>query len=248
MLLTDHPHPKLILLSYSSEDHIPSLKEDFVVDLHEPGAQPSEFLTDVVVDRSAAAAVVVCYARKLKVVLLEYGTCSESFDVSYATSFSNKSLLNLIITSVPEQNILSITFLPTPPNTFTLGILHLDSEQRLQLTSRDLDLHEHEISPPPSTYFSNSALSPLSMPIRENPPILIPVHEPELFGGLIVLGGKEIYFFEAQQKKQKSNNWDAESNLAKGKASLTMLPGQQKHSKRRKHKASVMWPWDEISA
>jgi DNA damage-binding protein 1 len=83
LLLVDHPHPKLILLSYSvSASNVPSLKEDFVVDLHEPGTQPSEFLTDVVVDRSATAAVALCYARKLKVVLLDEGTCGEIFDVS----------------------------------------------------------------------------------------------------------------------------------------------------------------------
>lgn len=83
LLLTDHPHPRLILLSLSiSDDGILALTQDGVVDLEEPGAHPSEFLIDIVVDHSATAVVAISHAQRFKVVLLENGEFGENFDVS----------------------------------------------------------------------------------------------------------------------------------------------------------------------
>lgn len=83
LLLTDHPYPKVTLLSLSLlETGVRTLLEDGVIDLQEPGAQPSEFLTDIVVNLSATIVVAICYARRLKVILVENHRFGDNFDVS----------------------------------------------------------------------------------------------------------------------------------------------------------------------
>lgn len=138
-----------------------------------------------------------------------------------------------------EQNILSVAFLPTQLDDLTLGILYLDAQQRPQLTSRDLDINDHELSPPPSIYLPTAALPATSIPISDNRPILVPISEPN--AGLIVLGCDDINFYHIVQANQKGK--PVGKNL-----SPTKERGNKNQPKRRKPNSTIKWPWDEITA
>lgn len=87
LILTDHPFPKLILLScVISKDGVPTLQEDDWKSLHEVGAQFSEELTDVIVNDDASVVVSICYARRLRVILLDNHMFGESHDVLFVLS------------------------------------------------------------------------------------------------------------------------------------------------------------------
>jgi len=68
------------------EDGVPTLREDDWKSLHEIGAQPSEELTDVIVNGDASVVVSVCYARRLRVILLDNHKFGESHDVPFVIS------------------------------------------------------------------------------------------------------------------------------------------------------------------
>lgn len=82
MVLTDHPDPELIFLSYSLEDNIRELKTLHHLSLYERSARPAEFFTDVLLDPSGSVLVVSCYTGKLKVVVLDGGAYENDFDVT----------------------------------------------------------------------------------------------------------------------------------------------------------------------
>lgn len=82
LLLTDHPDPRLVFLSYSTPSSgSPFLKSLKTLSLHHHHARPSEFLHSISVDPSGTIAVVNCYAGKIKVVELEDGLYTNDFDI-----------------------------------------------------------------------------------------------------------------------------------------------------------------------
>jgi DNA damage-binding protein 1 len=86
VILTDHPDPELIFLSYTSSHNgtrdVPELKTLHHLSLYERSARPAEFFNDLLLDPSGSVLVVSCYTGKLKIVLLEGGGCANDFDVS----------------------------------------------------------------------------------------------------------------------------------------------------------------------
>ena len=82
LLLTDHPDPRLVFLSYlTSSSGSPSLKSLKTLSLHHHSACPSEFLHAISVDPSGRVAVVSYYTGKIKVVELGDGLYTNDFDV-----------------------------------------------------------------------------------------------------------------------------------------------------------------------
>jgi DNA damage-binding protein 1 len=90
VVLTDHPDPELIFLSYtishSGTRDVPELKALHNLSLYERNARPAEFFNGMLLDPSGVMLVVSCYAGKLKVVLLEGGGYENDFDVSWVSS------------------------------------------------------------------------------------------------------------------------------------------------------------------
>jgi DNA damage-binding protein 1 len=82
LLLTDHPDPRLVFLSYSiPSSGSPFLKTLKTLSLHHHHARPSEFLHSILVDPSGRVAVVNGYTGKIKVVELDDGLYANDFDV-----------------------------------------------------------------------------------------------------------------------------------------------------------------------
>lgn len=82
LLLTDHPDPRLVFLSYTTPSSgSPFLKPLKTLSLHHYPDRLSEFLHSVLVDPSGRVAIVNCYTGKIKVVELENGLYTNDFDV-----------------------------------------------------------------------------------------------------------------------------------------------------------------------
>lgn len=83
--MTDHPDPKLVLMTYSLENGVASLNPASHVSLVDRAARQAEFVTDFQVDPTGKVIVASCYTGKLKVVKLKDGELDKNpFDVSYA--------------------------------------------------------------------------------------------------------------------------------------------------------------------
>ncbi|KAL4251847.1 DNA damage-binding protein 1 [Abortiporus biennis] len=244
LVLTDHPDPRLILLAFKDSDLGPELITDGVVSLHDRNATHTEFSTDFVLHPSARLAAINCYKGKLKIVLFKKGLIDEHFDVS-----------------IPELNILGIAFLPTKDP--SLAILHIDHQQRTQLISRDLDVSAQELSPALSTVLPNTVLTGSAVPITDTPPIILPIpsittDEAEesgsnvFQGGILVLGGRRIYFFDLADEDRQRRRKGKQKRLEKRKASdatessNAVEKEKERESRKLKPKSSVKWPWSEI--
>lgn len=86
MVMTDHPYPELIFLSYSVYQNgagdVAELKTLHHLSLHERSTRTAEFFNDVLLDPSGSVAVISCYTGKLKVVLMSGGNYQSDFDIS----------------------------------------------------------------------------------------------------------------------------------------------------------------------
>lgn len=91
LVLTDHPDPELIFLSYaishSGTRDVPELKTLHSLSLYERSARPAEFFNDMLLDPTGSVLIISCYAGKLKVVMLESGGYENDFDVSCVVPF-----------------------------------------------------------------------------------------------------------------------------------------------------------------
>ena len=81
LVLTDHPDPKLILLEYHTDKGTPELTETWSSSLYDRHARHAEYLNDIIVHPAGRAAIVSCYAGKLKVVTFKNGKVDSDFDV-----------------------------------------------------------------------------------------------------------------------------------------------------------------------
>ncbi|OSX59780.1 hypothetical protein POSPLADRAFT_1048255 [Postia placenta MAD-698-R-SB12] len=253
LVLTDHPDPKLIILTYVVDNSGNSsiVSKEFV-DLYDRYARPAEFVTDVAVDPTGQVAVVSCYTGRLKVVQFEDGKqTGVPFDIS-----------------IPELFLLAMTFMRTDADAYTLGILHYDHQQRLQLLSRDIDIAD--LSAPQSYHLPPTILSTSVFPTAttvETPPLLIPVppyasQEADEdstagshLGGVLIVGGRKVLFFEhaseERQEAKKGKQRRASKRMSSGdpsEAAKAREKEKERESRKVKQKASVKWPWSEITA
>ncbi|KAI9512431.1 CPSF A subunit region-domain-containing protein [Russula earlei] len=246
LLLTDHPEPRLIFFSYLTPSSCgPFLRAVKTLSLYYHHARPSEFLHSVLVDPSGKVALVNCYTGKIKVVELEDGLYVNDFDVMVA-----------------ELNILSMAFLPVGTGNHSISILHLDHNQNLQLLARDLILSERELSPEPSLLLPPTILSSSALALTEAPPCLVTIPtqqsngmEESIPGGIVVLGGRKIRFFElsSEEWKDKYRRRQLKRECQKKNSGLSLgakAKEEQKgrEIKKRMAKATVEWPWREVTA
>lgn len=126
----------------------------------------------------------------------------------------------------------------------------------MQLLARDLDISKGQLSSKPSTVFSPTPLPAKSFPIVDTTPQLISV--PPLsgdLGGILVLGGKKILYYEltAQEAQVKAKDKSSRTDKIKkgyGQTEATRAKEKEVEREWRKKKAKswVEWPWSEVKA
>lgn len=253
LVLTDHPDSRLIVLTYSVDNGSPSLvsKPDTTISLLDRNARHAEFFHDIVVDTSGRIAVINSYVGKLKVLMFDRGIVSDHFDVS-----------------IPELNLLSLSFLPTAANEYTLAIVHVDYQQRLQLLGRDLHLSSQELSPEPSSILTPTILSSHMFPSATAPLTTITIEpfstsegeededeDSTCPGGVLILGGRSIAFYTLASEDSMRRRKDKQRRLEKRKANAdedvvakALVKEKERGSRRTKPSASLKWPWSEVTA
>ena len=167
---------------------------------------------------------------------------------------------NNMLDSILELNLLSLTFISTSADSYTLAMLHFDFQQRLQLLARDIQIDEHQLSPTPS-----QLLPPLSLPgkwfyIDEQTPRLIFVpsadsNDDECEGEILVVGGRNILLYDLASSDALEQNYRKSRRMEKKKKSRNAeeaASAKQKEKemewKKKKARAAVAWPWSEVTA
>jgi len=163
---------------------------------------------------------------------------------------------------VSELNILSLAFLPVGARNHSLAILHLDHNQNLILLARDLILSERELSLEPSLLLPQTIILPPALISTDAPPSLVVVPPQRLHGteesapgGVLVLGGRKVRLFELSseewQEKYRGRLRTAEGqkkNTDRSSEGKTKEKQKGREIRKRKAKATVEWPWDEVTA
>jgi DNA damage-binding protein 1 len=162
---------------------------------------------------------------------------------------------------VSELNILSLAFLFVDAHNHCVAILHLDHNQNLHLLARDLILSERELSPEPSLLLPQTIVSSSALALTEAPPSLVTVPYQQLHGteetvpgGVLVLGGRKIRFFELSSEEWQEKYRGRRRKLQSQKKANRSPEGKAKDNqkgreiKKRKAKATVEWPWCEVTA
>lgn len=163
---------------------------------------------------------------------------------------------------LPELNILSLAFLSVDAGNYAIAILHLDHNQNFQLLARDLILSERELSLEPSLLLPPTILSPSALGPTQPPPCLVAVHpqqsngtEEPIPGGILVLSGRKFRFFEHSSAEWQEKHRERQKRLQSQKKDVDRsLGGDAKEKqngreiKKRKPKATVEWPWCELTA
>ncbi len=160
-----------------------------------------------------------------------------------------------------QLNILSLTFLSANSDNYTIAILHLDHNQNLQLLAHDLVLSEYELSPEPSLLLPQTVLSTSAVAPTEAPPCLalVPPQRSnateQLPGGVLVLGGRKIQFFELSSEEWQKKIREKQRKLeSRQKSADRLVPAKVKEKqkdreiKKRRPKSAVDWPWCEVTA
>jgi DNA damage-binding protein 1 len=162
---------------------------------------------------------------------------------------------------VSELNILSLAFLSVGAGSYAIAILHLDHNQNLQLLARNLILSERELSPEPSLLLPPTLLSSALTP-TEASLSLVTIHPRQssskkvpIPGGILVLGGRKIRYFEHSSAEWQEKTRERQQNLESQKKNADRsLGGNAKDKqkgreiKKRRAKATVEWPWREVAA
>ncbi|KAG1776175.1 CPSF A subunit region-domain-containing protein [Suillus placidus] len=244
LVLTDHPEPELIFLSFTVNGAgLTGITVTKYLSLSERSARPAEFCHTLLVDPSGSVAVVSAYTGKLKVVVLDHnGGYDRDFDAS-----------------ITELNLLDITFVSTSRDMYTLAMMHIDYQQRLQLLTRDLSVDDLQLSPLPSPLLPSlpvpGKLFSTAMDDDGTPTIIhIPSYkgdDDDFEGGILIIGGRKIMLYdfvdvetrvkrESKKKRadKKKTTGDTEANAKEKGAEW----------KKRKARAAVEWPWAEVTA
>lgn len=260
MLLLGHPDPELIVLSLDEpaegQSQLAIRKQLSLYERY----RSAEFFNDIIVHPSGKVVVASCYAGKLKVVSFRGGIYVQDFDISYVPHQLEHFILIIFCDSLPELNVLHMTFLHTDPGTYTLAILHIDNVEKLQLLSRDILLDQSELSSTPSTLLAPTLISLGVLPL-EYAPILIPIPPPEnpededFYGGVLVVGGKRLLLYGLASPENQSKQQGKRRRLEARKQSSDRLEAKeargkerQRELRKRKTRATVEWPWGSITA
>lgn len=171
---------------------------------------------------------------------------------------------------VPELNLLAFAFLHThAKRTYSLALVHLNHRRQVQLLSRDINLDELELSSDHSNMLVTTVLSERVLPSLDPPPFLIPVpvhavgseddegndDSPAHRGGVLVLGGKKIMFYEHATKDQQDKRKGKQRRLSKrlesekqSEVAKAREKEKERESRKVKSRTSVKWPWAAITA
>lgn len=170
---------------------------------------------------------------------------------------------------IHELSLLALTFITSSStDELCLAILHIDHQQRLQLLSRELDVspNNEQLSPKPSTLLPSTPLPQKSFPgpfAGDTLPILIPISAPPSSssvdtdapnGGVLILGGKKIIYYDlappSAQLKAKGKISRTEKKKKSGEK-MEVDKAKEKEEERawRKRKVAgwVEWPWSEVT-
>lgn len=191
---------------------------------------------------------------------------SKEFDVMFVTFIWSLRPALTDCNSLPELNLLALSFVVTAAHAYTLAILHIDHQQRVQLLSRDLDVDELELSITPSACLQRVILPLNWFPYTKHSLILVSVppfpldstldqEEAECLGGVLVLGGRKVIFVEAasveEQKSEKGKEKRQQRRKSSGVEAMLKLAKQkekEREAKKVKPRATVKWPWSEVVA
>ncbi|KAF4605198.1 hypothetical protein EYR40_003981 [Pleurotus pulmonarius] len=247
VLMLDHPDPELIFLSYTeSSAGTGELTVKKTKSLQERLPRPAEFFNDLLIDPTGTVLLVSSYVGRLKVVILKNGMYDRDFDVT-----------------LPELNVLSIAFLPTEyEDTYAIGILHMDHQERLMLVARELSIDHLELDPQVSTCLPQTVLVPgifptctIHIPKLVHVPAFSSGEETTFRGGVIVLGGRRILLYEMSDPEwQKRAKGKAKriANKKKSTDDATVSEAKEKEKaraeKKRKARAAIDWPWSDVVA
>ena len=154
-----------------------------------------------------------------------------------------------------------MAFLSVGTGNYAIAILHLDLDQNLQLLARDLILSEHELSHEPSLLLPPTIISSSALTLTEASPRLVPIHPQQsrakkepIPGGILVLGGRKIRYFENSSAEWKEKYRERQQKLESQRDADRSLGGEAKDKqkgreiKKRRAKATVEWPWREVAA
>ncbi|KAJ7069995.1 mono-functional DNA-alkylating methyl methanesulfonate N-term-domain-containing protein [Mycena amicta] len=254
IVLLDHPEPELIFLTFTANE----LKVTKCLDIAEQ--KPTAEFCDhnsLVVHPDGKLAVVSCYTGKLRCIRLKRGNYDSDSDAQ-----------------ITEYVILSLAFLPpTPDERYTIALLHLDPERRVQLRAHAVDIKDLDISRDVSDVLVPTSIPWKILPIPEagDPvPMLIPVGRPAAFqdlradeegdpstfiGGVLVVGGSKVLLYELSGESGRAKQQNKRRRLEEGKTSRfserrekVAAKETERQKRKRKPKAVVDWPWSQVTS
>ena len=146
---------------------------------------------------------------------------------------------------------------------YTLAILHLDNQQRLQLCARDIDVDAFELSQHPSSLLNSTFISNQIIPYpTDSLPRLIPVQPEAIDDGInvreyrcvLLVGGTQILLFELSSRESQEKVKGKRKRLEVKKKSTDAAEVSrakakelERESRKRKPNAIVEWPWSNIT-
>jgi DNA damage-binding protein 1 len=178
------------------------------------------------------------------------------------------------VVRIPELSLLALAFISSSStDELCLAILHIDHQQRLQLLSRDLDVspNNEQFSPKPSTLLPPTPLQQKIFPgpfANDTLPVLIHIPAPPSTrfvnaeaqqGGILILGGKRIIYYDlatpSAQLKAKGKSSRTEKKKKEGmkrgdrmEVDNAKEKEEEREWKKRKVAGCVEWPWSEVTA
>jgi DNA damage-binding protein 1 len=140
-----------------------------------------------------------------------------------------------------------LAFISSKKAKHILAILFFDFTEKIRLHARELYTDKRELSPNPSLTL-RECVPNIDLSILPDPsPSLIPIPflvfndgEHEFHGGVLVVGGTKIRLFEKTGSKYKQQHKSDHKKTEKAENANADKPG--------KPRASISWPWAEITA
>jgi DNA damage-binding protein 1 len=143
---------------------------------------------------------------------------------------------------------------------YTLAMMHIDYQQRLQLLTRDLSIEDLQLSTLPSPLLPSlpvpGKLFSTAMDDDGTPAIIhIPSYsgdeDDDFEGGILIIGGRKIMLYdfvdvETQVKRERRKKRADKKKPAGDTEAIAKEKGME--WKKRKARAVVEWPWAEVTA
>jgi DNA damage-binding protein 1 len=145
----------------------------------------------------------------------------------------------------------------TRRNRYTLAMMHIDYQQRLQLLTRDLSIVDLQLSTLPSPLLPSltvpGKLFSTAMDDDGTPAIIhIPSQDgddDDFQGGILIIGGQKIMLYDfvdvETRTKMESRKKRADKKKTTGDAEASV---KEKGIEWKKLRAAVEWPWAEVTA